>query len=1703
MSHLSMLLLAAVFAASAEEIALETAGEAAQAWVDGGYSLGTMRGRRMASGETVEAGGAKIHVVRFEGGGFVAMGADDLVDPVIAFSPSGKNLSQDDRSPLRAILGADLALRAILGADLALRARAAERQEAGASAAKSGRTLLGAAAASSARTESQRRWDRLLGRGSGGAGLLRASTSSGPLDAVSDVRVEPLVKSRWGQENNSMYINYGEPCFNYYTPNNYPCGCVATAMAQVMRYHRHPASGAVVTKTCRVGEENQKSFTTKGGAYDYDSMPLVPEAAQDLPWYEGGATEAQREAMGRLTYDCCVMLQTWWREGGSSSGGAAAGIVMKTTNMFKYRNAVVNACKADLADANFRNRMIYPNLDAGMPVMLGLDDHQVIADGYGYSDGTLYTHLNMGWADECDVWYALPEVHPTVGDYSSSVVEAAIYNVFPTQAGEIVSGRVLASDGFPVEGARVSIRDKADTAVVSNVVTGVRGMFAFIVPSGRTYVVDAAWGEAQASAQFSTGTSASSSVTFGVGSCAVDASTSKACGNAWGCDLALPGVCTAAAPEFEPGGFVFHPSARVAISCATPGAEIRYTTDGSDPTAASALYEGPVEITSDTTLRARAFACGMNASPVASATYRRDSSVDAPDGDMYERPIEISGVGGKVVVSDNSMFGIEDGEPSHTLDADGYYVEYRSCWYRWKSPGTGTVSFSVKAFDMRCFPLPAAVAVYPDAECIPTSVDTRLAMEREPDMGDYATTVTLDVSEGAVYRIVGVLEYDEPGSFTLEWRAGPDFEVPTSYRGVYDGMGHGIDVSAVAASGASVMYARSEEGPYSREPVLFTNVTHGAESVWYVVEAEGHASVTNVGTVAISPKVLSAEMVSLVDSGLVYDGTGKFPSVSVADGEPSILTGADYAVAFLDNIDAGSGSASVVVSGKGNYTGSVSVPFSIAKADYDMSGAGWNYSGGFLFDGKVKSVELSGLPPGVAATYSGNSARRPGLYTAHAELSFDETNYNRPEVADLVWEILSGEDFVVGGRTLWAGEYFRATLAELGFDVPTDGTEYSVKAFGLPAGLKLMSNAAVKDKKGNVVVKAKSEWWIEGVPTAAVDFFTNPPYLVITVNGVATTEALPIEVFEQDVTELDDLALGQEVNEQFYLSGVADGWTVSGLPTGLKYTAKLLTEKLKSGKKTIVVTNALPYSVYGKTTKAGLFTITAKKKAGSYYETLKFRVLVRPKEVDATVFGEELTNVTTMAYVPVAWYLTGGGEGGGTGAPAMPVVSDVAKVAGLPGGVAFAAATTYRDKKKTQVRQYGQTIVGTPTKPGTYAVTFTKNVKNGKKTVAKTAQILWTVVENDARLELGFNTAGGVVESGSVGLDYRDLMAFCATDGASVTAGGLPAGIKLVRLGDGLGSEASAQPAMYGFAGFTTKAGTYLVTVSATLNGKTVTQRVALKVDALPDWAKGTFNGCVRGTANGEWGALKDVSGLATITVGATGKISGKFYEGGTNWTFSAASFNAARRDEAGAGHQEFCCTNVVAKYAYKATEVVKGKKKTVTRYAERELSFAVSPVPLATYAATAGNAPLRGFAKAAEVGGATVEAWQNLWGQAGYKALGNALFSTKSGKKTLAYRTWAGIAADGIGVDDALSAKVTTSGAVTATYRFFKGTFDKKGKPQYAAYTCATTLIALSPADAGADAFEAAAFVVFPPVPSAGFPGYSAELGYPFAEME
>jgi hypothetical protein len=75
-----------------------------------------------------------------------------------------------------------------------------------------------------------------------------------------------------------------------------------------------------------------------------------------------------------------------------------------------------------------------------------------------------------------------------------------------------------------------------------------------------------------------------------------------------------------ALPTIDPAGGVFSEPVTVTLATTTPGAEIRYTTDGSTPDQASTLYAGPFVLSATATVRARAFADGYTPSAIASAS---------------------------------------------------------------------------------------------------------------------------------------------------------------------------------------------------------------------------------------------------------------------------------------------------------------------------------------------------------------------------------------------------------------------------------------------------------------------------------------------------------------------------------------------------------------------------------------------------------------------------------------------------------------------------------------------------------------------------------------------------------------------------------------------------------------------------------------------------------------------------------------------------------------------------------------------------------------------------------------------------------------------------------------------------------------------------------------------------------------------------
>lgn len=118
---------------------------------------------------------------------------------------------------------------------------------------------------------------------------------------------------------------------------------------------------------------------------------------------------------------------------------------------------------------------------------------------------------------------------------------------------------------------------------------------------------------------------------------------------------------TVATPRFEPDGGRFEEPVEVVITTETVNATIRYTLDNSEPTQTSLVYGEPISVTVSSTLKAKAFAEGMNASSTGSASFQIGAAV------ANQPPIVSAGpdqraVVGAVVALDGSASTDPDGD---------------------------------------------------------------------------------------------------------------------------------------------------------------------------------------------------------------------------------------------------------------------------------------------------------------------------------------------------------------------------------------------------------------------------------------------------------------------------------------------------------------------------------------------------------------------------------------------------------------------------------------------------------------------------------------------------------------------------------------------------------------------------------------------------------------------------------------------------------------------------------------------------------------------------------------------------------------------------------------------------------------------------------------------------------------------------------
>jgi len=409
-----------------------------------------------------DAGEPIYYVIYLKPSGFVIVSPDDQVEPIIGFADDGDYDASPD-NPLGALTTNDLN-----GRMAAVRAGEHLQTEH-----KRARAL-----------QANDKWDRftqLSGASDEGFTLTDPTDTVSALSvgAISDMRVAPLLGSKWGQNGVCNDV-----CFDYYTPGNYLAGCVAVTMAQVMRYHQHPTTGIGIEGFWIKKDDSDwygaytRGGDGRGGPYLWDDMVLVPTCS---------ITTDQRRALGALCYDAAISVNTVFQSDSSQTDTFRAKDALVET--FMYAGAVTGYNGGNNIGAGLIG-MINPNLDAKDPVILGIQgtgSHAVVCDGYGYNSSTLYHHLNMGWRGLYDAWYNLPNIDSTPS-YTS--IHKCIYNIRPINGGgEIVSGRIYSSGGQPIANPAVYARLAAGGPNV-NAESDENGIYAFDnFASAATYTI--------------------------------------------------------------------------------------------------------------------------------------------------------------------------------------------------------------------------------------------------------------------------------------------------------------------------------------------------------------------------------------------------------------------------------------------------------------------------------------------------------------------------------------------------------------------------------------------------------------------------------------------------------------------------------------------------------------------------------------------------------------------------------------------------------------------------------------------------------------------------------------------------------------------------------------------------------------------------------------------------------------------------------------------------------------------------------------------------------------------------------------------------------------------------------------------------------------------------------------------------------------
>jgi PKD repeat protein len=282
-------------------------------------------------------------------------------------------------------------------------------------------------------SEQGQAWDRFLVSPE----TFDADLKAGKADKMEEYG--PLLTTSWHQ---------GEPYYNlcpWGDGGRTVVGCVATAMAQIMAYHKWPINGTGRSiyhwdgdNSCGGSTPGEFLECFHSDIYDWDNIPNAVGAF---------SPQEQIDAVAELCYEAGVSVGMMY--GACGSGAYMSSVENAFPEKFRYVDSIQIVERADYTFAQWSG-FIREEMMANRPIDYAIHRHSIVADGWRLAIPMAQVHMNYGWGGSQTAWYTIDDLYcPWQG--CSYLVELMLINIKPDNDVYFTSDTCLGVDQLDVK----------------------------------------------------------------------------------------------------------------------------------------------------------------------------------------------------------------------------------------------------------------------------------------------------------------------------------------------------------------------------------------------------------------------------------------------------------------------------------------------------------------------------------------------------------------------------------------------------------------------------------------------------------------------------------------------------------------------------------------------------------------------------------------------------------------------------------------------------------------------------------------------------------------------------------------------------------------------------------------------------------------------------------------------------------------------------------------------------------------------------------------------------------------------------------------------------------------------------------------------------------------------------------------------------